>query len=67
MALVWAWGANLAFLKPDFEILAFLTPLAFFRNKKSQTKSGLFCFFFSWKGLDLEKHCLSCIFVTNLL
>jgi len=33
---------NLTFLKPDFEILAFLTPLAFLGNKKSQTKSGFF-------------------------
>jgi len=38
-----------AFLKPDFEILAFFwTPLAFFGNKKSWS-------FFSWKGLTLEK------------
>jgi len=35
-------GANLAFLKPDFETLDFLTHLAFFENHKSQTKSGFF-------------------------
>jgi len=41
----------LAFSKPDFEILAFLTPLAFVGNKKPgiiwQILSGFFCCFFS--------------------
>jgi len=32
--------ANLAFLKPNFEIQAFLTQLAFFENQKYQSKSG---------------------------
>jgi len=45
--------ANLDFLKPDFEILAFCEH--FF--KKSQTKSGFFWPFCSRKGLALEKHC----------
>jgi len=35
-------GANLAFLKPDFETLDFLTLLDFFENKKKQTNSGFF-------------------------
>jgi len=35
--------ANLAFLKPDFEILAFLNAFGFFwKSKRSQTKSGFF-------------------------
>jgi len=59
--------ANLAFLKPIFEIQAFLMHLAFFENQKYQSKSGFFFFiFFSLKGLALAKHCLSCIFITNV-
>ena len=34
--------ANLAFLKPNFEIQAFLTHLAFFENQKYQSKSVFF-------------------------
>jgi len=44
----------------------FWTSLAFFGNQKSQTKSGFFWLVFSWKGLALEKHCLSRIFIKNL-
>jgi len=56
--------ANLAFLKPNFEI-RFLAHLAFFENQKYQSKSGFFFFiFFSLKGLVLVKHCLSCIIIT---
>jgi len=36
---------NLAFLKPDFEILASLTHLAFFENQKTPETSGFFDFF----------------------
>jgi len=36
--------ANLAFLKPNFEIQAFLTHLAFFENQKYQSKSVFFLF-----------------------
>ena len=44
--------ANLAFFKPNFEIQAFLTHLAFFENQKYQSKSGFsFIIFFSPKGL----------------
>jgi len=39
----------LAFLKPDFEILAFLA------NQRKPDKIT----FFSWKGLALPKHCLA--------
>jgi len=60
-------GSNLAFLKPNFEIQAFLTHLAFFENQKYQSKSGFFFFtFFSLKDSALAKHCLSCIFITNI-
>jgi len=60
--------ANLAFLKPDFEILAICEYFwLFFRNKKSQTKSGFFWPVFSRKGLALEKRCLNCIFINKLL
>jgi len=38
----WYRVANLALLKPDLEILAFLTPSAFLETKKGQTKSGFF-------------------------
>ena len=59
--------ANLAFLKPYFEILAFFEHLwLFLEIKKSQTKSDFFWLFFSRKGLDLETHCLSCISIKNL-
>jgi len=44
--------ANLLSLKPDFEILAFFEHL---------------WVFFSRKSLALEKHCLSYIFIKNLL
>jgi len=56
-------GANLAFLKPDFETLDFLTLLDFFENKKKTDKLWIF---FSRKSLTLAKHCLSCIFTANL-
>jgi len=57
--------ANLAFLKSNFEIQAFLTHLAFFENQKYQSKSGFFFFiFFSLKGF--AKQCMSYTFNTNL-
>jgi len=34
--------ANLAFLKPDFEILAFFNVLDFSENQKSQSNSAFF-------------------------
>ena len=52
--------ANLDFLKPDFEILAFL-------EIKMPEKSGFFWLIFSRIGLALAKPCLSCVFITNLL
>jgi len=59
--------ANLAFLKPNVEIQAFLTHLALFENKSYQSKSGFFFFtFFSLKDFALAKHCLSCIYITNI-
>ena len=52
--------ANLAFLKPNFEIQAFLTHLAFFQNQKYLSKSDFFFFnFFGLKDLALAKHWLS--------
>jgi len=57
--------ANLAFLKPDFEILAFLAHLAFYEKEKSK-KSSTFWRVVCWKSLALTKHSLSCIFITNL-
>jgi len=54
--------ANLAFLKPDFEILDFLTPLVFFGNQKSQTKSG----FFQSERLGCGCGKTSCLFITSL-
>jgi len=49
--------ANLAFLKPNFEIQAFLTHLAFFQNQKYLSKSDFFFFnFFGLKDLALAKH-----------
>jgi len=60
--------ANLAFVKPNFELQAFLTHLAFFENQKYQSKSEFFFFvFFSLKDLALAKHCLSCMYITHLL
>jgi len=35
-------GANLAFLKPDLEILDIFNALGFFLNQRSQTKSEFF-------------------------
>ena len=43
--------ANLVFLKPEFEIMAFLTSLAFFGNTKARQNLASFC----RKGLALEK------------
>jgi len=57
--------ANLFFSKLDFEILAFCNTLAFLEIKKPD-KIWLFLAFFSQKGLALAKHCLSCVFITNL-
>ena len=42
-----------------FESLAFFNHLAF-------QNLAFSLFFFSWKGLALEKHCLSWILITNL-
>jgi len=59
--------ANLAFMKPDFEILAFLNTFRYFGNQKIQTKSVFFLAFLSVeKAMTLAKQCLSCIFLTNL-
>jgi len=58
----WHYFANLGYLKPDFEILAFF-------NAHVNIGSNLgfsFYFFFSRKGLALAKHWLSCIFIANL-
>jgi len=49
--------ANLAFFKPDYEVLAL------FGNHKKLDKIWLF---FSQKGLAVEKDYLSCIFIANL-
>jgi len=50
-----------------FRSSGFYDALGFFENQKYQSKSGFFFFsFFSLKGLALAKHCLSCIFITNL-
>jgi len=49
--------ANLAFLKPDFQILAFFENFwLFFGNQKKPDKIWLFLAFFSRKDLALEKH-----------
>jgi len=47
--------ANLALLKPDFEILFFLNTFAFFEDKKIQTKSGFFLAFFQSERLGSGK------------
>ena len=52
---LWLRVANLAFLKPDFEILAFSNAL---------DKIWLF---FSRKGLTLTEHCVTCISITKSL
>jgi len=52
-------GCQIGFLKPDFEILAFLTHLTFLK-----IKSWLFLTFFQSEVLALAKHCLSCISIT---
>jgi len=54
---------NLIDLKPVVEILAFLTHMAFHENQKRLDKIWLF---FGRKSVPLTKHCLSCIFITNL-
>jgi len=67
----------LAFLKPNFEILAFFNTFGFFGNKKARKiwlfqayfqpeKSGFFRLISSRIDLALAKHSLSCIFITNL-
>jgi len=59
--------ANSACLKPDFEILAFFEHLWFFWEIKKGRKIRLFLAYFQSVGLALAKHCLSCIFIANLL
>jgi len=58
--------ANLPFNKPNFEIQAFLTHLAFFENQKYQSKFGFLFFIFCLKDLALAKHFLSCIYITKI-
>jgi len=48
--------ANLAFLNPDFQFLAFFERLCFFLEiKKTQTKSVFFLAFFQSEGLGSGK------------
>jgi len=47
-----------------FKFWLFLNTFGFFWKSKKARQN---LFFFSRKGLDLEKHSLSCIFITNLL
>jgi len=54
---------NLVFLKPDFEILTFFQCTWFFLIMKT----ARFQLFFSQKSFALAKHCLSYIFIINLL
>ena len=57
-------GCQFRFFQARFWNSGFVwTPLAFFGNKKNPDK---ICLFFSLTGLALAKHCLSCIFITNL-
>jgi len=53
------WSQNLKFW-------LLLNTFGFFWKSKNKTKVGFFWLFFSRKGLALAKHCLSCIFITNL-
>jgi len=57
----------LAFLKPDFESISFFEHLWLFLEMKMSEKSGFFWLIFSRIGLSLTKHCVSYIFITNLL
>jgi len=59
-------GLPFGFLRQDFAILAFVNTFSFFGNQKRQTKSGFFWLSFNRKGLVLEKHCLSSIFIANI-
>jgi len=64
---VYSRVANLAFWKPEFEILAFFNTFGFFGNKKKPEKSGFSWLIFNRIGLALAKHCLSCICNANVL
>jgi len=56
----------LAFLKLDFEILAFVEYVSLFLEiKKSRKKFGFFWLFFGGKGLAPAKRCLSCILIDH--
>jgi len=55
---------NLLLFTSEFEILTFLTNSAFLLKKAAQDRFLLD--FFSRKGFTLIKHCLNCIFITNL-
>ena len=46
VACVWARVANLAFLKPDFEILFFLNTFGFFRKSEKDRQNLAFSGFF---------------------
>ena len=54
---------NLPFLKPDFEILTFFEHLWLFYSIKKTNEIWLFSVGKVWLW---KKHCLSCIFITNL-
>jgi len=59
--------ANLAILKPDFAILAFFEHLwLFWKSRKDRQNLAFSGFFQSGRLGALDKHCLSCIFITDL-
>jgi len=58
---------NWPFWSQILKFCLFLTHLAFFENKKSQTTSGFLWLFFSRRDLALAKHCLNCISIVNFI
>jgi len=59
-------GCQFGCFKLEFEFLAFLTHLAFFRFQKNPDKIWVVLAFFSRNSMALANYCLSCIFLTNL-
>ena len=58
-------GYQFGLFETRLQTLAFFNTLGFFWCFDFHKKPNKICFFFSWKGLALAKHCLSCMFVTN--
>ena len=63
---LWSGSPIWLFWSQILQFLLFLNTFGFFGNQGKTDKIWLFLAFFSQEGLALDKHCLSCIFITDL-